>query len=147
ATGLFAFYRSVDGGVSFTPAGLVPSDVGGSGFTVPQPAVGAAAARMRVYQASGTIYVLWATSAVQDGTNATYRFVALGRSDDGGSTWRNFLVYAAPLGSSVLNLFPALAVDRTGNVYAAWSTVLDNGLYGIYLSHSTDRGEHWSAPQ
>src|SRR5207249_9307413 len=43
------------------------------------------------------------------------------------------------------NLFPALAIDRAGKLYAAWSSNAD-GRYGIYVAASTDRGEHWTAP-
>ena len=39
-------------------------------------------------------------------------------------------------------LFPALASDRSGNLYAAWSD-----LHGIYLSISRDHAVTWSKPR
>ncbi len=142
--GLLAFWRSVDAGTTFLNVSYVASDLSQLGFMV-DTQNNNVEAQLKVDQVSGTVYVLWATAAVQDGTNQTLRLVLLGRSQDGGATWRNFLVYTGPPGSSVLNLFPVLAVDRAGKLYAAWSTNLD-GHYGVYISSSTDRGEHWTAP-
>ncbi len=48
--------------------------------------------------------------------------------------------------SDVSNVFPALAVDNAGNLYAAWSQV--GGSAGtsntIWMATSTDRGQTWS---
>jgi hypothetical protein len=40
-------------------------------------------------------------------------------------------------------VFPALAVDKGGNVYAAWIDVDDSN---VYYSYSTDQGADWSTP-
>jgi len=69
------------------------------------------------------------------------------RSGDGGSTWTHSLAYAGPLGTSIQNLFPVLAVDHGGNVYGAVSTQLDGSLMGVYLTKSTDQGSTWSVAQ
>ena len=45
-------------------------------------------------------------------------------------------------GVSVGNVFPQLAVDREGNLYAAWSA----GATTIQMATSTDRGVTWSTP-
>ena len=45
-----------------------------------------------------------------------------------------------PTGQGLGNLFPALAVDDFGNVYAAWSDGTD-----IYYSYSTTHGTSWSS--
>jgi hypothetical protein len=45
-------------------------------------------------------------------------------------------------GGSVDNVFPTLAVDRAGNLYAAWSS----GASTIRMTASSDRGETWSTP-
>jgi hypothetical protein len=44
-----------------------------------------------------------------------------------------------PSGAGLGNLFPALAVDNFGYVYATWSDNTD-----IYYSFSTNQGTHWS---
>ena len=144
ASGLLAFWRSIDGGNTFLLASYVATDISQLGFAV-DTANGNVEAKLQVDPVSGRIYVLWATQAIQDGTNQTVRILLLGRSDDGGNSWRNFLVYTGPVGSSVQNLFPWLALDRSGNVYAVWSSNA-SGLVRVYLASSTDRGEHWSAP-
>src|SRR6266849_4566414 len=59
-------------------------------------------------------------------------------------TFTDTKVFAGPAGSAnqgALNLFPALAVDDFGVVYAVWS---DNS--NIFYSFSTDQGTTWSSP-
>ncbi|MBA0088832.1 MAG: hypothetical protein HRJ53_27915 [Acidobacteria bacterium Pan2503] len=55
-------------------------------------------------------------------------------------------VFSSPAGSPGAtngnnNIFPALAVDHFGNVYAVWS---DNP--NVFLSSSSDLGKTWTAP-
>jgi hypothetical protein len=45
-------------------------------------------------------------------------------------------------GVGVDNVFPQLAIDREGNVYAGWSQQAAT----IFVASSTDRGATWSAP-
>ncbi len=59
-------------------------------------------------------------------------------------TFTDFKVFAGPAGSAnqgALNLFPALATDDFGFVYAVWS---DNSK--IYFSSSPDQGTTWTTP-
>jgi hypothetical protein len=144
---LLQFWRSVDDGLTFLPVGIVDADLGQLGYTADATVEGAVEAHLAVDQRSGAIYVAWATQAIQDATNATTRILLVARSTDGGATWANTLVYAGPLGTSIQNLFPVIAVDHGGNVYAAFSTQLAGGLMGVYLSTSRDQGRTWSAIQ
>ena len=57
-------------------------------------------------------------------------------------TFTDHKVFAQPAGSSAKNLFPALAVDNSGIVYATWS----DGS-SIWFSTSKDQAATWSAPQ
>ena len=41
------------------------------------------------------------------------------------------------------HLFPALSVDKAGNVYVGWIDETDNN---VYYSSSTDQGSRWSTP-
>ena len=45
-------------------------------------------------------------------------------------------------GASVSNVFPVLALDSAGNLYAVWS----QSASAIYMAVSTDRGTTWSPP-
>ena len=145
--GLLQLNRSVDDGVTFLPVGVVNSDLSQFGYVADAAVQGAVESRMAVDQTTGAIYVAWATQAIQDTTNASTRLLLIGRSTDGGATWTNTLVYAGPVGTSIANLFPVLALDNGGNVYAAFSTQLAGSLAGVYLTVSTDRGSTWSAVQ
>src|SRR5205085_5626733 len=41
------------------------------------------------------------------------------------------------------HLFPAVATDKAGNVYAAW---IDTSDSNVYYSSSTDQGATWTSP-
>ena len=145
---LFQFWRSVDDGMTFLPVSVVgANDLAALGYTADATVQGGVEAKLAVDVVSGAIYVAWATQAIQDATNATTRILVVSRSTDAGATWQSHLAYAGPLGTSIQNLFPILAVDHGGNAYAAFSTQLTGQNMGVYLTTSTDRGTTWSAAQ
>jgi len=72
----------------------------------------------------------------------TPNHIIVSRSTDMGKSWTANVAFTAPPGTSLGNIFPALAVDPTnGTLYAVWS----NGQ-SVGLASSSDQGEHWSAP-
>lgn len=94
-----------------------------------------------VYQvfASGEVGILKAKTA-------DFNNVFVSRSSDAGKHWTPVLVFAGPLLSTNINVFPAVAVDPTnGNVYATWSNASNAGT-NVFFSHSADAGASWSAP-
>lgn len=145
---LFQFWRSIDDGQSFVPVGVVGADdLSQLGYTADATVEGGVEAKLAVDQVSGAIYIAWATQAIEDATGATTRILVVSRSGDGGATWTSHLAYAGPVGTSIQNLFPVIAVDHGGNVYAAFSTQLAGQNMGVYLVTSTDRGASWSGAQ
>src|SRR4051795_1722978 len=60
-----------------------------------------------------------------------------------GIKFHNVTVPVSPGGGGPGHLFPALAVDKGGNVYAAWIDTNDNN---VYYSSSTDQGVTWTSP-
>jgi hypothetical protein len=60
-----------------------------------------------------------------------------------GIDFRNVALPASPGGGDPGHLFPALAVDKAGTVYAAW---IDDNDNNVYYSYSTDQGTTWSSP-
>jgi hypothetical protein len=61
----------------------------------------------------------------------------------GQRTGLTFTSYAVPQtagGGDVANLFPVVATDRAGNVYAVWANSKDNN---VYYSASTNQGQTW----
>jgi len=60
-----------------------------------------------------------------------------------GIMFHNVALPASPGGGGPGHLFPALAVDKGGNVYAAWIDTNDNN---VYYSSSTDQGASWTSP-
>jgi len=74
------------------------------------------------------------------GRTFTPNHIIVSRSTDLGKTWTANLVFQAPPGTSLANIFPTLAVDPTnGNLYAAWS---DGN--NVSFAMSSDHGAHWS---
>jgi hypothetical protein len=51
--------------------------------------------------------------------------------------------------ASISNVFPVLAVDTAGNLYAAWSQTPGTAdtSHTIFMATSTDRGQTWSQPK
>jgi hypothetical protein len=90
----------------------------------------------------GNVYQIFAAG---DDANAKTFFqfnnIFVARSVDRGEHWTLSLVYSAPPGVSLVNVFPFLSVDRvTGKVYAVWSDAQN-----VSFSASTDQGLSWSA--
>lgn len=67
--------------------------------------------------------------------------VRLAISNDGGQTTPFRTVTIAEAEGDPASIFPSLAQDHGGNMYAAW---VEAGTYNAYYAYSTDRGETWS---
>jgi hypothetical protein len=77
------------------------------------------------------------------GLNTVYMAVGVPHTTGGATTltFTDYVIYQSPSASaSFSNNFPAVAVDTAGNAYATWSDGQN-----VYLAHSTDHGQHWSA--
>ncbi len=61
-----------------------------------------------------------------------------------GIDFHNVELPTSPGEGGVDDLFPVVATDSAGNVYAAWVDTLDNN---VYYSASTDQGETWTSPR
>jgi hypothetical protein len=68
--------------------------------------------------------------------------ITVGHVDPGQRTGIEFTNVQAPVspGGAVGDIFPAVAVDRTGNVYAVWVDEID---HNVYYAASTDQGQTW----
>src|SRR5256886_1274552 len=60
-----------------------------------------------------------------------------------GIVYHNIALPVSPGGGGPGHLFPALAIDRGGNVYAAW---IDTNDSNVYYSYSSNQGQSWSTP-
>ncbi|MGB2952293.1 MAG: hypothetical protein WBB74_02735 [Gaiellaceae bacterium] len=60
-----------------------------------------------------------------------------------GIVYHNVTLPKSPGGGGPGHLFPAVAVDKAGNVYGAW---IDSNDSNVFYSASTDQGATWSAP-
>lgn len=92
---------------------------------------------------TGTLYSVYATGEPQTkAKSGDFNNIFVSRSTDGGEHWTAALVFHAPVGTALNNIFPALAVDPvTHVVYAAWTD-----QHGVDVAQSGDGGRTWSAP-
>ncbi len=153
------FVRSTDGGATFsTPKAISGNVLYGQGS---RPVVGP----------DGTLYVFWDGSTRLASLNSTY----VVKSTDGGATFSSPIAISKLTDSALLkntifrnNSFPAAAAAPNGDLYATWTTELQNAGTPNYAgdptcapwlgastatchsvavySKSTNGGSTWSAP-
>ena len=82
---------------------------------------------------SGNIYTVFFGST----GNTLY----IARSTDGGKSFIVKLVYTAAPGTSLVNVFPSLAIDRAGSLYISFSD-----SHSVFLTVSQDQAATWSVP-
>ncbi len=88
------------------------------------------------------VYDIYAAgeTGVLKGRTFTPNHIIVSRSTDMGQTWTAQVAFTAPPGTSLADVFPALAVDPTnGKLYAVWS----DG-HTVFFSTSTDQGTSWT---
>ncbi len=108
-------------------AGSVRSDSGNPAFpSLPSIAI----------DSQGRVFVAWADRGGGDLN------IVVARSDDGGRTWTRPARVNDDL-SGREQWMPALAVDRSNRIHAAW---MDNrtGNLNVFYANSTDGGDTWS---
>jgi hypothetical protein len=128
-TGVIDFEKSTDGGKTFSaPVQIYPvtsailSDVQGN---------------MAVDQYNGNIYICFIPLGAD---NQVY----IARSTDGGATFTLIQAYNGPAGSTNVQVFPSMAVDRGGNIHIAFSSCgPGHSNCQIELVSSTDQGNSW----
>lgn len=142
---LIRVQRSDDDGLTWTRVGDAITGAG--------PATGSAtfnniAGPIVADPVSHNVYSVFAAGEVGilKAKTADFNNIFVSRSTDGGQHWTPVLVFAGPLLSTNINVFPAVAVDATnGNVYATWSNKSSAGT-DVFFSHSADGGGSWSMP-
>jgi hypothetical protein len=65
----------------------------------------------------------------------------IARSTDGGKSFIVKLVFSAPSGTSLVNVFPSLAIDKGSNLYIVYSD-----SHNVFLTVSKDQAATWSVP-
>ncbi len=137
--------RSDDAGVTWQavgdPVAALPPVHGWSGNL----AVHGWSGNLAVDPRDGTVYEVFVTETPgqmnggADDISNHFNRIVVARSHDGGATWRDTLVYQGGSGEDDANMWPGLAIDAAGRLYAAWSD-----RRRVLLSSSTDGGTIWS---
>jgi hypothetical protein len=137
--------RSDDDGFTWTRVG---NAITGAWLTTGQSTFNNIAGPIVADPLSHNVYQIFASGQVGILKAKTQDFndVFVSRSTDGGKHWTPVLVFAGPLLSTNINVFPAVAVDPTnGKVYATWSNQSKAGTH-VFFSFSANAGTKWSAP-
>ena len=82
-------------------------------------------------------------SACNEGTHVRVTIGHVAPGQRTGIQFHNVALPASPGGGKPGHLFPALAVDKAGTVYAAW---IDDNDNNVYYSSSSDQGQTWTSP-
>jgi len=88
---------------------------------------------MVVDQSNGNVYMVF--------IGAYPNQVYLAKSTDGGLNWLLKLIYQSASGTSLQHVFPAIAIDRGGNLHV----VFNDGRRSL-LTSSRDQGASWTTP-
>lgn len=134
-SGHMTVQRSDDGGRSWN---IVGDPVAGLTSAAPAPVHGWPG-NLVVNRRNGAVYEAFAVEgAGQPGVDRFNRIV-VAASRDGGTTWRDVTVYQGAPHEDDGNMWPGLAMDAAGRLYAAWSD-----RHGVYLANSADGGATWT---
>ena len=133
--------RSDDGGVTWK---RITSPLTGQGPLTGQSTFNNIQGPIVADPNSNNVYDIYASGETQTKCcSADFNNIIVSHSTDGGKSWSAQIVYHAPVGTSLGNIFPSLAVDQTtGKVYAVWS----DG-HNVSMSSSPAGGSSWSAPK
>jgi hypothetical protein len=137
---LIRVVKSSDDGRTWSQSG---SPINGQGKTTADSTFNNDEGPLVADPTTGNLYDVFASGTPQTKCcSADHNQIFVSRSTDGGKSWTARLVYAAPVGTALGNLFPSLTVDPiTGVVYAVWSD-----LHGAWVSSSSDHGVTWTSP-
>jgi hypothetical protein len=141
-----AFHQTAVGTFIYSsPGSTGPTDaVGGlvwqnSSSNAPQPvADDATCAQIRFDPVYRNLYY-----ACNEGNHVRMTIGHVAPGQRTGIQYHNVALPASPGGGGPGHLFSAMAVDKAGNVYAAWIDTNDNN---VYYSYSNDQGASWSSP-
>jgi hypothetical protein len=141
-----AFHESAVGTYIYSsPGSTGPNDpVGGlvwqnASANAPKPlAADATCAQIRFDKVTRNLYY-----ACNEGTHVRLTIGHVAPGQRTGIAFHNVTLPESPGGGGPGHLFPALATDTGGNVYAAW---IDTNDSNVYYSSSTDQGESWTTP-
>jgi hypothetical protein len=132
--------RSTDDGRTWQPAA---SPIPGQGTTTSDATFDNKIGPIVADPGAGTVYEVYAAGEPQTkAKSGNFNKIFVSRSTDGAAHWTSHLVFQAPVGTALNNIFPALAVDPVTHVlYAAWTD-----QHGVAVAQSADGGITWSAP-
>lgn len=143
---IFMAYRSTASFIYSTPGADDPDDAGGgviymnsSADLVNGVSTGAPCGQLRFDPVNRNLYY---PCVAGDHVEITVGHVNPGQRT--GIVYTTFSAPASPGGGPVGDLFPGVAIDTAGNVYAVW---IDETDHNVYYSYSTTQAQTWSAPR
>ncbi len=150
-------FRSTNGGLDYLEGygqGVDPQTFPAAGG-VPATNTANVARQLRVDRSQctsrGNVYTIFVApeTAEENLLGQPFRSVYLGVSTDAKLNLPAYLftdhkLFTGATGTNAENLFPSMAVDNFGNLYAVWSDNLPGQSQQIFYAFSTDNGNTWS---
>lgn len=146
ATGNIVFSKSLDGGLTWTNGTFTDSQI--LTTTTNNNELGEIVVDQKhhfLYQVF--VSVLNASENLNGTVNAVpFHVVWVAKSTDDGLTWTDNMVYNGPKTQSYAHIFPMIATDDAGNVYAGWSD--DKNVFVSFSPYTNGAtvGTRWSTP-
>jgi len=144
ATGNIVFSKSMDGGLTWVNGTFTDTQIAST--TTNNNELG----EIAVDQKHHILYQVFASVAnASENLNGTvnavpFHVVWVAKSTDDGLTWSDNMVFNGPKTQSYAHIFPMLATDDAGNVYAGWSD--NTNVFVAYSPAGPTAGIKWSAP-
>jgi len=144
ATGNIVFSKSMDGGLTwlngtFTDSQIAPTTTNNNEL-----------GEIVVDQKHRILYQVFVSVAnAMENLNGTvnavpFHVVWVAKSVDDGLTWTDNMVFNGPKTQSYDHIFPMIATDDAGNVYAGWSD--NQNVFVAYSPYGSTVGVRWSSP-
>lgn len=140
ATGNIQFARSLDGGLTWvngTPTNT--GDANTAGASANNNEIGPIVVDQN-HLPNQILYEVFVSDAspAENATGVALHTVYVARSTNDGLTWTDTKVWNGPIGPTYNHLFPSLAVDAMGHLFAVWSDDHD-----VFMAYSYDNGATW----
>jgi len=134
------FAKSMDGGMTFINGVPANSDI--LPITLQNTDIGPIVVDQNQTRQTGPILYavfLSVASAMENVNGAPMHTVWVSHSFDDGATWKSVIAYNGPVTANYRHIFPSMAVDAVGNVYAVWSDDQN-----VFYTSSKDKGNTWA---
>lgn len=135
------FAKSMDGGLTWLNGVPANSDI--LPITVQNTDIGPMVVDQNQTRQTGpvlyAVFVSVASALENASMSVPQHTIWVSHSLDDGATWKSVMAFNGPVTANYGHIFPSMAVDAMGNVYAVWSDDQN-----VFYTSSSDKGNTWA---